>query len=1511
MSQPEIARSLLHRPHAACGVGVLVDLQGRASHALVEQGLDLLANLDHRGARGAEEQTGDGAGMLLQKPHALFAALIPGLPPADGYGVAQCFLPHDAGQRAALQTLIEAAAAAEGMRLLAWRDVPTDHRELGNGARAAEPAVVQAFFAPFETVSPSVLDIRLYVLRRVLEKAVAAQATALDPEGRFYFCSLHRRKLVYKGLLTPTQLRSYYPDLSDPRLTTALALVHSRFSTNTLGAWDLAHPYRAIVHNGEINTLRGNLNWMQAREADLACPRLGAAIDKIRPVTGEGLSDTAVFDQVLELLVETGRPLAKALRMMVPEAWEQDAEMAPARRDFYDYCSTLMEPWDGPALVAASDGEQVAAILDRNGLRPCRYWITRDHRLIMASETGVLEVPPGEILVKARLRPGQLLLVDTATRRIVPETEIFDSLSDHPYGAWLAAHRVRLADRVETAEPPPPVLEPQALRRLQRAFGVTSEQLDVMLRPMATSGKDPIGSMGSDTPPAALSTRGPSLFDYFNQLFAQVSNPPIDFLRETLVTSLACYVGRRGNLLEDAPAHCRQLWLVSPVLTTPQRDAIHDLDIPGLCTTTIPITYPPDAALADAVAALCIRVDAAVAEGYALLLLSDRDIGPERLAIPSLLAVTAVHHHLIRRGLRTRVALLLDSGEPRLVHHLCTLVGYGADAVHPWLAYAAVAQLCRDGVLEMAPQEGLDRYRRALEQGLLKVMSKMGISTLASYKGAQVFEAVGLARDLVDRYFSGTRLHLPGVGLERLEGELRERHRLAFGARPPASLALESGGEYAWRRDGEWHEWNPYTIGRLQQAARNADWTAYADFAAAVNDQSTQPQTVRGLLEFATGSCSPVPLAQVEPAEAILRRFATGSMSFGSLSQEAHEALAVAMNRLGGIAGSGEGGEQVARFGTERECSMKQVASGRFGVTIEYLAHARQIEIKMAQGAKPGEGGELPGAKVDAGIAAVRFTTPGVGLISPPPHHDIYSIEDLAQLIHDLKCANPEAEIHVKLVSIGGVGTIAAGVAKARADAVLISGDSGGTGASLKTSIKSAGSPWELGLAETHQVLMENNLRSRIRVRVDGGLKTGRDVVIAALLGAEQYGFGTAALISLGCIMLRKCHCNTCSVGVATQDPRLRARFAGKPQHVINYLTFVAREVRELMARLGVRRMDELIGRRDLLRPRQSAAAPVLDLTALLHLPQSQDTPRKNRAQDHHLDRVADRRLIEQARSAIDHRQPVRLQLAVRNRDRAIGTMLSGAVAHRHGGRGLPDDCIRIDCTGSAGQSFAAFLARGISLHLEGDANDYIGKGLSGGRVSVRVPRDCGFDPARNVIVGNVALYGATAGEAYFNGLAGERFAVRNSGALAVVEGVGDHACEYMTGGTVLVLGPTGRNFGAGMSGGEAYVHDPEGQLAGCINPETVQLEPLYNSRDIALTRRLLENHAAYTASPQACALLADWERSWRAFVKVVPQAYAEVIAGALAEGRDIRMPLPPPANARWTAAAAARGPGG
>ena len=1498
MSRPRTAQALLDRPHAACGVGVLVDLDGRASHGLIDDGLRLLANLDHRGARGAEEKTGDGAGMLLQKPHGFFADLIPGLPAPDGYGVGQCFLPRVAEQQEALRTLIERTVADLGFRLLAWRDVPTDHRDLGRTARAAEPAVLQCFVAPQAELDAQALDSGLYVLRRAIENAVAARRAELDPQGRFYVCSLHRRKIVYKGLLTPAQLRLYYPDLSDRRLESALVLVHSRFSTNTLGAWELAHPYRCIIHNGEINTLRGNLNWMRAREADLASPRFGRDLAHIRPVTGDGLSDTAIFDHVLELLVEAGRPLTQALRMMVPEAWERDVHMEPPRRSLYEYMSTLMEPWDGPALVVASDGEQVAAILDRNGLRPCRYWITRDRRLVMASETGVLRLPAADIVEKGRLRPGQLFLADTRARRIVPEAEIFAALTRRPYADWLAARRVRL-DALPGADADPAEPEPEALHPWQRLFGLTQEQLDHLLGPMAGTGKDPIGSMGHDAPPAALSARHKPLFQYFQQLFAQVSNPPTDFLRETLVTALGTHIGRQRNLLEETPEHCRQLYLASPILTTGQLRVIAQIDRNGIRSQRIDITYTPGTTLAAALTALEARAVAAISAGFEILVLTDRDAGPGRLPIPSLLAVGAVHQHLIRSGLRTHAGLVLDSGEPCLVHHVCTLIGFGADAVHPWLAYAGVRRLCTTGVVGLDPAQALAHYRHALEQGILKVMSRMGISTLASYKGAQVFEAIGLDAGLVDHCFTGTRVQVPGVGLAVLERELLERHAFAWGRPLVASLSLEPGGEYYWRREGELHQWNPYTIGKLQQAARHADAAAYGDFADCIDAQDRRLQTLRGLLELATDGVTPVPVDEVEPEAAILRRFATGSMSFGSLSREAHEALAVAMNRIGAISGTGEGGEQTDRFGSERACSMKQVASGRFGVTIEYLAQARQIEIKMAQGSKPGEGGELPGGKVDAGIAAVRFTTPGVGLISPPPHHDIYSIEDLAQLIHDLKCANPEAEIHVKLVATGGVGTIAAGVAKARADAVLISGDSGGTGASLKTSIKSAGSPWELGLAEAHEVLMENNLRSRIRLRVDGGLKTGRDVVIAALLGAEEYGFGTAALVTLGCIMLRKCHCNTCSVGVATQDPRLRARFTGQPGHVIQYLRFVARDVREHMARLGFRRMDEMIGRRDRLRARSSPLpkGPGLDLSALLRMPRSADAPRRVRAQHHHLETQPDHDLIERAQAAILQGKFVRLELDIRNRDRALGAMLSWAVARRHGGGGLPDDCIRVDCRGSAGQSFGAFLAHGISLHLAGDANDYIGKGLSGGRISVRPPDGSPFAAADNVIVGNVALYGATGGEAYFNGLAGERFCVRNSGAVAVVEGVGDHACEYMTGGVALVLGPTGRNLGAGMSGGEVYVYDPEACLAARLNPDTVRTEALAGTRDLALVRRLLENHQAYTGSTRARALLRDWPRHAGAFVKVVPDAYAAVLAAALAEGRDIRVPLPPPAR--------------
>ena len=1492
-----LARSDMTR--GACGVGALVDLNGTKTHQLVEDGLRILCNLDHRGARGAEEKTGDGAGMLLQKPHDFFHGEIPTLGDFDSYGVGQLFVPKDKWKQIALKKLIKGVCGAAACRLITWRDVPTDDADLGRTSLQSEPAVRQMFIEPLDPLTPEQLDTRLYVLRRLIEKAVTQ--SGICGLELFYICSLDRRKIVYKGLLTCKQLQLYYPDLSNPRVKTSLVLVHSRFGTNTLGAWELAHPYRTVVHNGEINTLRGNLNRMKTREAALASEKFGDDIEMIKPITADAQSDTAVFDNVLELLLESGRSLPHALRMLIPEAWNKDKSMDAKRRAFYDYFSTIIEPWDGPALIAATDGYRVAAILDRNGLRPCRYCVTTGNILIMASETGVLDTPASEIVFQSRLKPGEMFLADTLEKRIVPEQEIFDELTTPDYSGWLAENRIRLKDIVD------PDAEDKAeeigdITACQRAFGYTTESLRSLVQPMAEDGKDPIGSMGNDTPLAVLSTRYKTLFQYFLQLFAQVSNPPLDYLREDLVTSLESHIGRQRNLLEETPEHCRQLFLESPILTHVDVAAIKKLDRFRSCV--IDATFPKETSLATAIGELRERAADAIKHAFEILIISDRRIGPHRVALPNLLAVGALHHHLIREGLRTRAALVLEAGQPCTVHHFCTLIGYGADAIYPWLAYQSIAQMAHDSWFSGDGGEATARFKKAIEGGILKVMSKMGISTLESYKGAQVFQAIGLDRDLVQEYFSGTTWHLEGVGLDQIERELIQQHDLAFGEKIAGNLPLDVGGDLYWRRDGELHQWNPVTVGKLQDAVRTGNYEAYREFASYLNDQDERLQTIRGLLDFDIVENESIPINEVEAVEEIWKRFSTGSMSLGALSNEAHEALAIAMNRIGGKAGTGEGGEQVSRFGTERDCSMKQVASGRFGVTINYLVHAKQIEIKMAQGAKPGEGGELPGPKVNEEIAAVRFTTPGVGLISPPPHHDIYSIEDLAQLIHDLKCSNPEAEIHVKLVSEAGVGTIAAGVAKARADAVLIAGDSGGTGAAIKTSIKCAGAPWELGLAETQQVLLANNLRSRIRVRADGGLKTGRDVAIAALLGAEEYGFGTAPLVALGCIMLRKCHCNTCSVGIATQDPRLRAKFAGKPGHLVNYMRFVAHEVREVMAALGFRTMDEMIGRVDKLRQRdvRHPKNGRIDLSQLLYQQPSYDAPRKIRNQNHKLENKLDHRLIELAAPAIDRGEPVLIDMPIKNSDRTAGTMLSSLIAKRFGAKGLPPDTIKIRFTGSAGQSFGAFLARGISLHLEGAANDYVGKGLSGGKITVDTPRDAAFVASENIIAGNVALYGATSGEAYFNGMAGERFAVRNSGAMAVVEGVGDHGCEYMTGGVVVILGKTGKNFGAGMSGGEVFILDQDGSFPARLNRAIVRIEAFTEDRDIELVKRMLENHVDYTNSSQAKRILSEWPESIVKFVKVIPAAYAEVIARHLAAGKDVRLVPPPRAEERKAA---------
>jgi glutamate synthase domain-containing protein 2/glutamate synthase domain-containing protein 1/glutamate synthase domain-containing protein 3 len=1490
-------------PKDNCGVGALVNINGQRSHQLIEDGLRMLVNLDHRGARGAEERVGDGAGMLLQKPHRFLRHEFPGLPPFDDYGIGQFFLPRRVRHCEKIKSLIDACATQEGLQLLGWRDVPTDNSGLGTIARDSAPRVAQCFVSPRTALSVDELDVKLYILRCQIEIAVEqAQLMGAGAE-LFYVCTLDRRKIVYKGMLTCEQLRTYYPDLSDPRVETALLLVHSRFSTNTLGAWNLAHPYRTLVHNGEFNTLRGNVNWMRTRESTLAHTRFGNRIDRVKPVLPvAGESDSADFDRVAELLLQAGRSLPHVLRMLIPQAWTHDREMPAERRAFYEFHSTLMEPWEGPALVVASDGNAVAAVLDRNGLRPCRYCVTKTGQLIMASEAGTLDTPVEQIEFQSRLPPGEIFLVDTQQRRIVPQDEIFAELSDAaPYAQWLRKYRLRLGDIDPPATPSKACDTTTApLHTLQRTFGYTREALRVLIAPMAEDEKDPLGAMGNDCPPAVLCSGHKPLFNYFHQQFAQVSNPPLDYIREALITSLESHVGHQRNLLDQTPEHCRQLFLDAPILEDTDFLKIKAIQLNDHPTACVDITYAPGTDMAQAIEETRRATATAIAAGSEIILLSDQTTGPHRIPIPSLLATSAVHQFLVAEGLRPRVGLVVAAGDACLVHHFCTLIGFGADAVYPWLAYRSLVHLCQSGLLSLEGAVACQRFQRAVADGLLKVMAKMGISTLESYKGAQIFEAIGLSRELINTYFSGTDMHIPGLELADIQRQVETEHRLAHSAPIIASTPLPDGGDHYWRREGEHHEWNPVTIGRLQHAVRTNDARSYQRFADQVNQVGEHATTLRGLLEFDLALSTPVSLDQVEPTEIIMRRFSTGSMSFGALSREAHEALAIAMNLTGGKSGSGEGGEQVERYGTQAGNSMKQVASGRFGVTANYLATAQQIEIKMAQGSKPGEGGELPSGKVDEEIARVRCTVPGVGLISPPPHHDIYSIEDLAQLIHDLKCANQEAEIHVKLVAKSNVGIIAAGVAKARADAVLISGDAGGTGAALKTSIKHAGCPWELGLAETHQVLMANNLRSRIRVRVDGGLKTGRDVAIAALLGAEEYGFGTAPVVALGCIMLRKCHCNTCSVGIATQDPRLRAKFEGRPEHIVNYLRFVAEELRGYMAQLGFRTVDDMIGRVDRLKQTQipHTRGINLDLTELLLRPHSRDTPRKVREQNHDLAGKIDYQFIRKAAPALADGHDVHLQAQITNRDRTVGTLLSGVVTKCFAPHKLPPDSIHIDLTGSAGQSFGAFLASGISLHLAGEANDFAGKGLSGGRICIRIPDKAQYRAQDNIIVGNVVLYGATSGEAYFNGIAGERFCVRNSGALSVVEGVGHHGCEYMTGGVVVILGDVGRNFAAGMSGGEAYVLDESGDLKHRLNPTMVTATPLQTTYDQALVRRLVENHFSYTGSPRARNVLDQWDWAVENFIKVIPLAYAEVVAAQLAQGQDIRPDLPLPAEA-------------
>ncbi|MBX0346796.1 glutamate synthase large subunit [Haloarcula pellucida] len=1468
-----------------CGVGVVMDLDGGSDHGTVSDGLDLLENLEHRGTTGAEQNTGDGAGIMLQIPHEFFAEELDADLPAPGeYAVGTLFLPKDDDEATGgLKDLVETELAGAGLDVLEWRTVPTDNGDIGATALESEPAVVQFVVTSTDGKTGEELDNQLYVARRVLENTVESE----QPPGheRFYVVSLATDVVVYKGLLKAEQLPEYYPDLSDERFESTFAMVHARFSTNTLGAWHLAHPYRRIIHNGEFNTIQGNINWMRARETDIQSERFGDDVETIKPIIDDpNQSDTASVDNALELLLQGGRDLPHALRMLIPEAWRGEMNnVSGDRRDFYDYHASLVEPWDGPALVAATDGDRIGAVLDRNGLRPCRYDILSDNTLVMSSEAGALDHDASDIEERGRLQPGQCFLADPEEGRVIPDEEVFDDIADEKYGEWVAQEQVDIDDVADRADNTPRH-EVDGLRSHQAMYGYTYDEVDHLIEPMAEKGKDPVGSMGDDTPLSVLSQFNRPLFTYFKQLFAQVTNPPLDYIREELVTSLESRLGFQRNLLDETQAHARQLVLDSPILTDAETKAIKDIDENGMSTKVVDITYEKGTDLREAVEDARAEADAA-AEDHDIIVLSDKAAGEDRVPIPSLLAVGGIHHHLVRNGLRNHVGLVLESGDPRAVHHFATLIGYGAGAVNPYLAYETIEDLVAgpDGA---DLSDAIDAYITAVEDGLLKTMAKMGISTVESYQGAQIFEAVGLSSDFIAEYFEGTTCRTEGIGIEEIEEDLLQRHEVAWSEEEPE---MPRQGEYEFRSNGIHHQWNPNTVGKIQQAVRMGDYDTYKEFAELVNDQNEQLQTLRGLLELDSDRES-VPIEDVEPVEDIVTRFETAAMSLGSLSPEMHENNAIAMNRLGANANTGEGGEPPERFHTEKECTTKQVASGRFGVTSEYLAAADELQIKMAQGSKPGEGGHLPGKKVNEMIAHVRYATPGVGLISPPPLHDIYSIEDLKQLIHDLKASNPEADINVKLVAEDGIGTIAAGVAKANADVVHISGHDGGTGASPKTSIKNAGLPWELGVAEANQMLRATGLRSRIKITTDGGMKTGRDVAVAALLGAEGYTFGTASMVTSGCVMARQCHENTCPVGIATQNENLRSRFPGEPQHVINYMTFVAQELREIMAELGFETIDEMIGRAGVLDQRDDVTQPKakkLDLSSVIAEPADNDGRYKQREQDHEVDEQLDWDLLEAAEPAIENGEPVAIDTSIDNVNRAVGATLSNRICRAHGGDGLPDDTIRVDFDGTAGQSFGAFLAQGVTMELTGTANDYVGKGLSGGKLIVNTPEAAPYEASDNIVIGNVALYGATQGEVYINGMAGERFGVRNSGIKGVVEGVGDHGCEYMTGGAIVVLGETGKNFAAGMSGGVAYVYDPDGSFAEQANTGMVSIRETLEAKDRQMITRLVENHAAYTDSDRANELLADWDAELDNFTMVMPDAYAEVISDR--ERDDVR----------------------
>ncbi len=1503
--------------HDACGIGAVVNINGTRDHSIIEYSKQILINLTHRGAAGADETTGDGAGILFQIPHEFFVNECEergfSLPEPFQYGVGVVFGSKDAGLRGKCDRILEEALAYHGLKILGWREVPVSSACLGKIALAAEPSIKQVFVEGVGYANEE-LERRLYLARKRAERLVS------EPLGEeaedFYVASLSCRTVCYKGMFMAWQLFAYYPDLADERVKSALAIVHQRYSTNTFPNWRLAQPFRCIAHNGEINTLSGNRNSMRAREPKMDSPIFGENIKDLFPVLVPGGSDSACFDNTLELLVRAGRSMPHAMMMMIPEAFGAKYHISTDKRAFYEYHSSIMEPWDGPAAMLFTDGRIVGGTLDRNGLRPCRYLVTTDGLAIIGSEAGVVEFPPEKIRIKGRLRPGRMFVVDTAEGRIISDNEIKSKTArQKPYRRWLDENRIELRGLFDA--PKLVKSDPQTIAQRMRAFGYTREELKMILTPMAINGQEPVGSMGNDTPLAVLSDKSKLLFNYFKQLFAQVTNPAIDPLREGLVMSLMAFTGRKPNVLDETPQHCRQLKLPHPILTSEDLERLRSVHRADFRVVTLPALFEvdparPAEALRRGLDVLIASAEKAVRDGAMFVILSDRDVSESKAPIPSLLATAAVHHAMLNKGLRHETGLIVESGEPREVMHFCLLCGYGANAINPYMAFETLDELKRQGELaaDMEPVQIADNYIAAVKKGILKTMSKMGISTLRSYCGAQLFEAIGLDREVVDKYFSGTSSRIRGIGLEEIARETLERHQSAFQQRSAGAMDLDFGGEYHFRHSGERHLWNPTTVSKLQQAVQNNDAGAYAAYAKAINDQSKSLCTLRGLFEFVPGP--PVPLEEVEPASEIVKRFCTGAMSHGSISKEAHECLAVAMNRLGGASNTGEGGEDPGRYrletnGDSKNCAIKQVASARFGVTINYLAHAKELQIKIAQGAKPGEGGQLPGHKVTAEIAELRYSTPGVTLISPPPHHDIYSIEDLAQLIYDLKCSNPGVRVSVKLVAEVGVGTIAAGVAKGNADEVLISGHDGGTGASPLSSIKHAGCPWELGLAETQQVLVMNNLRDRIRVQVDGQMRTGRDVVIAACLGAERFGFGTAALVTFGCTLLRKCHEGACAFGIATQDPELRKRFAGKPEYLQRFMYFVAEEVRRIMAELGFRKFEEMVGRADRLRMQKALShwkAKGLDFSAIFHQPDISDgravrltAAQPDRLVDH-LDwkiieevshRVAPPNLFDGADSVASgqskaHGQtslpvpPIRVEMPIRNVNRTVGAILSNRIVQKYGPKGLPDGTLEVVFHGSAGQSFGAFLAPGVTLRLIGDSNDYLGKGLSGGRIIVQMPDESPFMAHENIIAGNTLLYGATSGEVFINGVAGERFAVRNSGATAVVEGVGDHGCEYMTGGTVVVLGQTGCNFGAGMSGGLAYVLDEMQLFDTLCNLDMVELETVWQERDKTVLHELIERHLNWTGSDRARHILRAWPDMVGRFVKVMPIDYRKAL---------------------------------